>query len=224
MAALDADSFLTSCNIPKRSATHQEIYSRVTTPYDVDAIELLLHKHDLKLKHPFLTDNLRRGFLMGDFPTLLQTTIFPNHPSCAEHEEFIRSYLLEEVEARRMSGPFSRDETETILMGPFLCSPIIIAVQPQNPGEPDKLRLCRHLSKGSKQQPSTNAYVDKEKFLTKYNTAAEVAEIVSTLCPFSVSLSLPPFPSRAPHTLDETKVGNDATCHPTPRRRPHEGI
>jgi hypothetical protein len=129
---------------------------------------------------------------MGDFPTLLQTTIFENHPSCAEHEDFIRSYLLEEVNARRMSGPFSRDETETILMGPFLCSPIIIAAQPQNPGEPDKLRLCRHLSKGNKRQPSTNAYVDKEKYPTKYNTAAEVAEIVSILP--SLPSFLSPFP------------------------------
>jgi hypothetical protein len=24
--------------------------------------------------------------------------------------------------------------------------------------------------------------------------------------------------------LDETKAGSDATCHPTPRRHPHEGI
>jgi hypothetical protein len=59
-----------------------------------------------------------------------------------------------------MSGPFSRDETETTLKGPFLCSPIIVAVQLQNPGQPDKLRLCHHLSKGNKQQPSTNAYVE----------------------------------------------------------------
>jgi hypothetical protein len=117
----DADSFLLPCNIPRRSAMHQEIYSRVTTPYNADAINFLLHKHNLKLKHPFLTDNLRHGFLMGEFPTLQQTTIFPNHPSCTEHEEFIRSYLLEEVEAYHMSGPFSREETETIPMGPFLC-------------------------------------------------------------------------------------------------------
>jgi hypothetical protein len=54
---------------------------------------------------------------MGDFPTLLQTTIFENHPSCAEHEDFICSYLLEEVKARCMSSPFSRDETETMLRG-----------------------------------------------------------------------------------------------------------
>jgi hypothetical protein len=174
---------------------HQEIYSRVTTPYDVNTIEFLLHTHNLKIKHPFLTDNLRCSFLMGDFPTLLQTTIFPNHPSCAKHEEFICSYLLEEVEARRMSGPFSRDETETILMGPFLCSPIIITVQPQNPGEPNKLCLSRHLSKGNKQQLSTNVYIDKEKFPTKYNTTAEVAEIVSTLpfFPLPIPTPHPPF-------------------------------
>jgi hypothetical protein len=167
---------------------HQEIYSRITTPYDANAFDLLLKKHNLETKHPFLTENMRRGFPMGDFPILHQTTIFPNHPSCADHEEFIRTYLEEEVEAGRMSGPFSQEEIETILMGPFLCSPIIISVQLQNAGEPDKLRLCRHLSKGNKHQPSTNAYINKEKFPTKYNTAAEVAEIVSYV---HTSVSLP---------------------------------
>jgi hypothetical protein len=186
---------------------HQEIYSRVTTPYDADAIDQLLHKHGLTHKHPLLTDNLRRGFLMGEFPTLKKTTIFPNHPSCADHEDFIRSYLSEEVEAGRMSGPFTQEETESILMGPFQCSPIIISVQPQNAGEPDKLCLCRHLSKGNKHQPATNTYIDKEKFPTKYNTAAEVAEIVSP--PFSsISLPLPSFRHhRRRRRYDETRPG-----------------
>jgi hypothetical protein len=85
-----------------------------------------------------------------------------------------------------MSGPFTQAETETILKDPFQCSPVIIAVQPQGPDEPDKLRLCRHLSKGNKVHPSTNAYIDKEKFPTKFGSAAQVAEIVS---PYRLLLS-----------------------------------
>jgi hypothetical protein len=209
----DADLFLLSCNLPRCSAVHQEIYSHITTPYDTDAIDLLLEKHDLTAKHPHLTENLRRGFPMGNFPILQQTTIFPNHPSCADHKQFIRTYLLEEVEAGRMSGPFSREETKTILKGPFQSSPIIISVQLQNPGEPDKLCLCRHLSKGNKHQWATNTYIDKEKFPTKYNTAAEVAEIVSRLFAPSLSHAHPfPIPTPMP-TLDETKVTDLCSRH-----------
>ncbi|KAF7315098.1 Reverse transcriptase/ribonuclease H [Mycena indigotica] len=124
---------------------------------------------------------------------LANTKIFPNHPSTANHNAFVNDYLHEEVEAGHMSGPFSREKTESILKGHFQCSPIIIAVQPQGPGEPDKLRLCRHLSKGDHSHPSTNFFVDKDKFPTKFGTASDVAEIVSPhplLCILSLLCSV----------------------------------
>jgi hypothetical protein len=117
---------------------------------------------------------------MGDFPDLEKTVIFPNHSSVAQHSAFVQNYLDEEILARRMSGPFTQEEVETILGGHFQCSPMIVSVSVQGPDLPDKLRLCRHLSKGDKDTLSTNAYIDKEKYPTKFGSAAHVAEIVST--------------------------------------------
>lgn len=177
----DASLFLQSLPFPARLPAHDEILNRVTTPYNADVLASFLSKHDLADAYPLLANNLRFGFQMGDFPILKKSVIFPNHPSAALHSDFIDAYLDEEIAARRMSGPFTKAETESIFKGPFQCSPIIIAVQPQGPSEPDKLRLCRHLSKSDKLNLSTNSYIDKEKFPTKFGTASEVAEIVSLL-------------------------------------------
>jgi hypothetical protein len=102
--------------------------------------------------------------------------------------EQIDEYLTEEVDCGRMSGPFTFDETTLILKGPFQCSPIVVDVQP------DKLRICRHLSKESKRNASVNSYIDTDKFPTRFGSAAEVAEIVSptTTSPFPVLPLRPP--------------------------------
>jgi hypothetical protein len=100
-----------------------------------------------------------------------------------------------------MSGPYSQVEVEDILQGPFQCSPMIVSEQAQGPGEPPKLRVCCNLSKGTQAHPSTNDYIDKDCFPTKFGTAAQVAEIVSTFShplsrsiwpPSHVSLMCPP--------------------------------
>jgi hypothetical protein len=182
----DVDAFLRSIPTPLRLPQHDEILNRVTTPYDADAFESMLAKHNLTARYPDLVRNLRHGFPMGDFPDLEKTVIFPNHSSVAQHSAFVQNYLDEEILARRMSGPFTQEEVETILGGHFQCSPMIVSVSVQGPDLPDKLRLCRHLSKGDKQTLSTNAYIDKEKYPTKFGSAAHVAEIVSAF------LSAPP--------------------------------
>ncbi|KAF7330695.1 hypothetical protein MSAN_02447600 [Mycena sanguinolenta] len=185
-----ASDFLTT-NFPHaRLASHDEILNRICTPYDSDAFESLLARHNLMEKYPKLVHNLRHGFPMGDFPDLDCTVIFPNHPSALLYEDFVREYLAEEVAASRMSGPFSQQEVETILKGPFQCSPIIISVQSQAPGTPDKLRLCRHLSKANKLHPSTNAYIDKDKFPTRYDSATEVADIIINAPPGTQAMVL----------------------------------
>jgi hypothetical protein len=153
-------------------------------PYDADAFELMLAKHDLMAHYPDLVRSLRNGFPMGDFPDLEKTVIFPNHSSVVQHSAFVQNYLDEEILARRMSGPFTQEEVETIFSGRFQCSPMIVSVSVQGPDLPDKLCLCRHLSKGDKHTLSTNAYIDKEKYPTKFGSAAHVAEIVSVFLLF----------------------------------------
>jgi hypothetical protein len=121
-------------------------------------------------------------------PPLLQTIIIPNNPSILPHMDEIDEYIRKEVVSCRLSGPFSREEAELIMRGPFHSSPLIVSIQPQDPGTPDKHRICRHLSKATKLSASVNSYIRKDAFPTRFDTASKVAEIVSPL----IYLFLPP--------------------------------
>ena len=117
-------------------------------------------------------------------PSLTETVILENHPSAQQYPDTVKQYLEDEVEAGRMDGPFSHDTIKSILRGPFFVSPLIVSVQPQGLGMPDKLRVCRHLSKSNKLTPSVNSHTRKEDFPTRFDTASWVADIVSILAFF----------------------------------------
>lgn len=88
-------------------------------------------------------------------------------------------YIAGEISAGRMSGPFPREKVELILGGSVHVSPLIVAIQPQEPGAPDKVRVCRHLSKDSKLAPSVNSHIEKEAFPTRFDSSLRVADFVS---------------------------------------------
>lgn len=159
------------------------IYSRIVHPYDTEAFHHFISKHQLTYFYSLLVTNLRNGFPLGEMPPLSDTVIFKNHPSAFLHSEVIDKYLTDEIDAGRMSGPFSRQHVEKVLRGSFFCSPLLVSVQTQQPGTPDKLRVCRHLSKGDKHTPSTNSHILKKKkdFPTRFDTALKVADIVGSL-------------------------------------------
>ena len=117
---------------------------------------------------------------MGDFPALTSTVIWPNGPSAEEHRDFLEEYFAEEVESGRMSGPFSKEVMEGICGGHFRSSPLSIAVSYDDEGNM-KRRLCCNYSKGSDLSPSSNSFVDPEKFPTCFDSSARMAEIVSCL-------------------------------------------
>ena len=123
-------------------------------------------------------------------PALTNGIVLPNNPSTYTYMSNIQEYLQKELLAGRMSGPFSHKETELILCGPFQSSPLIVSLQPQQRSMPDKVRICRHLSKASKLHASVNSHICKEDFPTRFNLASKVAEIVSvisfTLSPHSL--------------------------------------
>jgi len=123
-------------------------------------------------------------------PPILQTIIIPNNPSILPYMTFIQDYLSKEVLAGRMSGPFAREETELILCGPFQSSPLIVSVQLQEPGTPDKLRICRHLSKATKSHVSVNSHICKDDFPTRFNMASAIAGIVSLHLPIHSPIHL----------------------------------
>jgi hypothetical protein len=97
---VDAASFLSSLAFPPPSSIHSEILNHITTPYDPDALESFLTKHNLTTSYPNVVRNLRSGFTMGEFPPLCETVIFKNHPSAAAHASFIDTYLRHEVAVR----------------------------------------------------------------------------------------------------------------------------
>jgi hypothetical protein len=186
-AFIDSQKFLVYTNFadsiirrPFLSHLHSfpSLFEKITTPYDVLGFDFFLNKHNLVALYPLLCSNLVNGFPIGHMPALTQTTIIPNHLSCREHLDQIQSYLEDEVNDGRMSGPFSKFAIESILRGPFFSSPLLVALQSQAPGIPDKICICRHLSKDSHSSSSVNSHVTKESFPTRFDTASRVADIV----------------------------------------------
>ncbi|KAF7295755.1 hypothetical protein HMN09_01118000 [Mycena chlorophos] len=200
----DAQIFLEQTFASFLDPNASDLYNKIVTPYDPDAFEFFINKHHLD-QHAELPNRLRYGFPMGDFPRLTKSVEFPNHMSVLQNEEFVNETLDEEVDAGRMDGPFATlGEVEQMLNSFVQVSPMIVSVQTQAPGEPDKRRLCRHLSKGDAQHPSTNSHVDKDKFPTRFGTASHVAEMVST-----IPLIRFPFPRTYASSFHEP--------HPNPR-------
>jgi len=168
---LDTQSVLTytdfSFSIVRRefnSASHSNsnIFNKIISPYSAEAFNHFLHKHNIAHLYPFLVSNLLSGFPIGFMPMMTITTIIPNHSSCAPFMTNVLHYLAEEVQDGRMSGPLSCADMELMLHGPFY-----------------KLRMCKHLSKGTKDIPSVNSHVLKGTFPTRFDTASHVADIVS---------------------------------------------
>jgi len=156
-----------------------EIFGRITTPYLADNFDSELLQAGLTADYPFLTRNLRLGFPIGKMPALYKTIIIPNHVSCAEHPSVVADYLAGEVMSGRMSGPFSLERVERILGGAVFVSPLLVAEQTQEPGAPSKLRICRHLSKDTKDTHSVNSHIEKDAFPARFDTALRVADAVS---------------------------------------------
>jgi hypothetical protein len=193
------------------------IFNKIVTPYNVDAFQRYLADFHLLNLFPFVTKHLRNGYPLGRMPELRSTVIFPNHPSCLLHWDAVDAYINGEIAAGRMDGPFDRETVEAIMGGPIFVSPLIAAVSSQEPGTPDKIRICRHLSKSTKDIPSVNSYVDKLDNPTLFDTANRVADVVSlfsqayalchlpyALCPMPYALCplpyalMPPLPMLIP--------------------------
>ncbi|KAG9220859.1 hypothetical protein CCMSSC00406_0002541 [Pleurotus cornucopiae] len=174
---------------PSHSSSDPSILLRIETPYNTTAFDYFLSWFPAILKqYPHLTYKLRHGFSMGEFPYLKKTLIWLNTPSALQYSAFIDEYFVEEVSVNRLSGPYTQSQVESILGGPFQFSPLTVDSQPQEGAEP-KLRLCINLSKRSKAHPATNDYSDRRDFPTRFDSALQVSDIVSTI-PF-------PQPARA---------------------------
>ncbi|GBE88972.1 hypothetical protein SCP_1403800 [Sparassis crispa] len=147
---------------------------RIITPYDADAFESVLHTLGLFQRYPFLPRKLRYSFPIGDFAPLLRTFAPLNHSSGAEHINFIRQYISEQVSLGCMTGPYSQAQVEHILGSHFVSSPL--AVVPKAGSK--KFRLVQNCSYQDEFGVSVNSQINSDNFPTKWGTAAEVAEII----------------------------------------------
>ncbi|CAK5269917.1 unnamed protein product, partial [Mycena citricolor] len=171
--------------LPDTSVSHSELFNWVIHPYSTIDFERLLTKHDLLDCYPHLIHNLTHGFPLGRLPILDHTIVISNHMSAREHPKAVAEYLETELGANRMSGPFSLSEMEAICRGPFFASPLIVAIQDQGPGLPPNKRVCCNLSKDNLAtfHPSVNAFINKEDFLTRFDSPFIVADLVASSPP-----------------------------------------
>ncbi|KAF7311173.1 hypothetical protein MKEN_01018500 [Mycena kentingensis (nom. inval.)] len=197
------------------SAEDAEILDRVVTPYNADAFERALSDLNITDEFPQLVDNLRNGFPIGDLPELAFTSIIPNHSSVDKYPEAVQEYVDKELRLGRCSGPFTREEVERILCGPFRVSPLLVATSDQGPGLPPKLRVCRNLSKGDGDLDAINELIDKDLFPTSFDFASRVAEVIANApagtqaCSFdfeSFHRTVPVHPAHKPYIV--FKVGD----------------
>jgi hypothetical protein len=188
-----SSSIISRPPLSSTSAEDSALFHKILHPYNPDAFDFLLRKHGLFESYSLLPFNLRFGFPIGHMPSLSQTVVMPKNPSIIAYPDTVSDYLTKELKSGRLSGPFSSEVTERILRGPFQSSSLLVSVQPQQPGVPDKLRVCQHLSKASKLHASVNSYIHKDDFPTRFDTASKVAEIVSnpSFCSFPLFPSFP---------------------------------
>jgi hypothetical protein len=134
---------------------------------------------------------LRYGFLIGDPDPAAKTTILPNLMLHPEDPEVIRNYLDAETKLRRMTGPFTKEEMDAAVGGvTWVSSPVFVVQTPGDPGMPEKTRVVINSSKKNEDGKSVNDELSCDD--TNWGTAADVAEIVSTILH---CIQLPLFPS-----------------------------
>jgi hypothetical protein len=167
---------------------HPDLFDKIVTPYHASAFDALLTQLDLTGSYPDLVTCLLGGFPIGDMPPLSSTHIIDNHSLLFHHDTLVDDYLSDEVASGRLDGPFTKEDVTRILRGLFHSLPLIVVIQPQAPGEPDKIRICRHLSKSKDSILSVNSFIRATFFPTRFDTAARVAELVS----FSLSFLCTP--------------------------------
>jgi len=116
---------------------------KITTPYNSDGWVLALAHAGLSKKYPNLVNDIIYSSPIGNPPPLMHTFTPPNLPANL-NPMYIDCELKTEVDAGRMSGPFSIEDVHLIFRGHFRTSPLSLV---EKPGKSGALRLICHLSK-----------------------------------------------------------------------------
>jgi hypothetical protein len=118
--------------------------------------------------------------------------------SALQHPHIVDEHIAEEVQAGRMSGPFTQDETHFIFNGHFRTSPLGLIEKEQGDG---KFRLIRYLSKKDADGISVNDMLNSDDFPTRWGSAWVVEQYVS----ITIIIPLPRSASILPGTQVQCK-------------------
>lgn len=88
----------------------------MSTPLDGEALESALREFGLWEEFRDVVDGIRNGFSMGLRGVSLDRTFTPpNHTKVPEHLDFIASKYAEELALGRISGPYTREQLESLI-------------------------------------------------------------------------------------------------------------
>ena len=147
----------------------------VITPYKPKAWEEMLTRCNLTEKYPNLVHDLIYGSPIGNPPSLIRSFIPKNMRSANEHPEVIDNYLIEEINAGRMSRGLSIEQAHTFFGGHFRTAPLGVVEQD------GKFRIVHNLSASDPDGFSTNSWLDASENATKFYSAAQFADAVSAI-------------------------------------------
>ncbi|KAI5897107.1 uncharacterized protein SCHCODRAFT_02451537, partial [Schizophyllum commune H4-8] len=102
--------------------------------------------------------------------------IIPNSASVDENIGPVNQWIAGELEAGRISGPFTLEHINRIARGPIYCSALLVVVTASAPGVP-KYRICQNFSKGDKSTgtPAINDMTTKEDYPCRLDTVTHIA-------------------------------------------------
>jgi hypothetical protein len=152
-------------------------YSKIRTPYSTLQFQLFLERAKLLEQYPELPFKITYGFPLSDITPVLQSYTLPNLPSALIHSNVIREYIAEELRLGHFTGPYTKQELKK-LMGPFHTSPFQVATKVSACGQPDKYRVCQHLSFKGELCHSINDDIDAKEYPTRWGKATDMAKIV----------------------------------------------
>lgn len=136
------------------------------TPIKVDVLSKYLQVYPCSDKK-ILLDGFRNGFPLGSIGSI-SVKIPPNHPSVANHTNFVSVKISSEISKNRIKGPYSYPPLDN-----FICSPL--GVVPKR--SPNSFRLIHDLSY-PKFGTSVNSCIPEEKSTVQLETFDHVASLV----------------------------------------------
>jgi hypothetical protein len=97
------------------------LLDKIIHPYNVEAIETLLSKHNLSPNYPYLVQNLRLGFPRGPFTTPRIDDYIAQPPVCIERTCYDFGIPNDRARAREDVRPVFKSGHGEVLSGSFLC-------------------------------------------------------------------------------------------------------